>query len=43
MLDYNNLESVSINGIAPLRIMSFDIECAAHGGGFPDPKKDPVI
>ena len=29
--------------IAPLRIMSFDIECAAEKGRFPTPDKDPVI
>ncbi|KAK3815059.1 MAG: delta DNA polymerase [Benniella sp.] len=29
--------------IAPLRIMSFDIECAGRKGIFPDAKIDPVI
>ncbi|EWC46541.1 DNA polymerase delta catalytic subunit [Drechslerella stenobrocha 248] len=29
--------------IAPLRIMSFDIECAGRKGIFPEPKIDPVI
>ncbi len=29
--------------IAPLRILSFDIECAAEGNHFPTPEKDPVI
>ncbi|ORZ22880.1 DNA polymerase family B-domain-containing protein [Lobosporangium transversale] len=29
--------------IAPLRIMSFDIECAGRKGIFPEPKSDPVI
>lgn len=29
--------------IAPLRILSFDIECAARPGTFPDPTIDPVI
>ena len=28
---------------APLRILSFDIECAGRKGIFPDPKIDPVI
>ncbi|KAL9936217.1 hypothetical protein V8E36_005059 [Tilletia maclaganii] len=29
--------------IAPLRIMSFDIECAGRKGVFPEPSVDPVI
>jgi DNA polymerase delta subunit 1 len=29
--------------IAPLRVLSFDIECAGRKGHFPDPKHDPVI
>eukprot|EP00960_Hanusia_phi_P064536 765821-Hanusia_phi.AAC.6 len=29
--------------IAPLRILSFDIECAGRKGCFPEPDKDPVI
>lgn len=29
--------------IAPLRTLSFDIECAARKGLFPEPKVDPVI
>lgn len=29
--------------IAPLRILSFDIECAGRKGVFPEPKIDPVI
>lgn len=29
--------------IAPLRIMSFDIECAGRKGIFPEPTHDPVI
>jgi DNA polymerase delta subunit 1 len=28
---------------APLRLLSFDIECAGRPGSFPDPTKDPVI
>ncbi|GJN91710.1 hypothetical protein Rhopal_004733-T1 [Rhodotorula paludigena] len=31
------------SGIAPLRILSFDIECAGRKGIFPEPDKDPVI
>lgn len=30
-------------GIAPLRILSFDIECAGRPGIFPEAEKDPVI
>ena len=29
--------------IAPLRILSFDIECAGRKGVFPEPNQDPVI
>ncbi|KAK4705460.1 DNA polymerase delta subunit 1, partial [Phenoliferia sp. Uapishka_3] len=29
--------------VAPLRILSFDIECAGRKGIFPEPDKDPVI
>jgi len=29
--------------IAPLRILSYDIECLNRDGGFPEPEKDPVI
>ncbi|MCQ2816626.1 MAG: hypothetical protein MJ252_05085 [archaeon] len=29
--------------IAPIRILSIDIECAAEGGHFPTAEKDPVI
>lgn len=29
--------------IAPLRILSFDIECAGRKGIFPDASQDPVI
>lgn len=29
--------------IAPLRILSFDIECAGRRGIFPEAKVDPVI
>ena len=28
---------------APLRILSFDIECAGRKGIFPEPQVDPVI
>jgi len=45
--DYNDVECQECNGdfakIAPLRILSFDIECAAKEGGFPEARKDPVI
>jgi len=29
--------------IAPMRILSFDIECAGRPGSFPDPLHDPII
>ena len=29
--------------VAPLRVLSFDIECAGRKGIFPEPDKDPVI
>jgi DNA polymerase delta subunit 1 len=31
------------DGIAPLRVLSFDIECAADPGVFPTPDKNPII
>lgn len=30
-------------GIAPMRILSYDIECAGRKGIFPEPEHDPVI
>ena len=29
--------------MAPLRVLSFDIECMGRRGHFPEPDKDPVI
>ncbi len=29
--------------IAPVRVLSFDIECAGRKGSFPEAEKDPVI
>ena len=29
--------------VAPLRVLSFDIECAGRKGIFPEPEKDPII
>lgn len=44
---YDNFISHSPEGnwskIAPLRILSFDIECAGRKGIFPEPETDPVI
>ena len=44
---HSNLTSHEPEGewskIAPLRILSFDIECAGRKGIFPDPEVDPVI
>jgi DNA polymerase elongation subunit (family B) len=31
------------SNIAPLRVLSFDIECAGRKGVFPEPDIDPVI
>ncbi len=33
----------AMSNIAPLRILSFDIECAGRKGTFPEAKIDPVI
>ena len=44
--DFKHIESVPFeveSKIAPLRIMSFDIECAAEKGSFPIAQKDPII
>lgn len=44
---FSDLISHSTEGdfshIAPYRIFSFDIECCAEEGGFPEPEKDAVI
>ncbi|KAF8517965.1 delta DNA polymerase [Hysterangium stoloniferum] len=46
-LDWNSLVSHAPEGewstLAPLRILSFDIECAGRKGTFPDAGIDPVI
>jgi DNA polymerase elongation subunit (family B) len=39
-VDYNLVESLSINKIAPLLIAGFDIECTSSHGDFPVAKKD---
>ena len=44
---YDNIISHAPEGIwskiAPLRILSFDIECAGRKGIFPEASMDPVI
>jgi DNA polymerase delta subunit 1 len=44
---YNKFKSYEPEGqwsrIAPLRVLSFDIECAGRKGVFPEPEFDPVI
>ena len=44
---WRDLEALPADGeyskMAPLRILSFDIECAGRKGVFPEPNKDPVI
>ncbi|KAF7596719.1 DNA-directed DNA polymerase delta [Aspergillus hancockii] len=46
-VDYHDLIAHPPNGewakMAPLRILSFDIECAGRKGIFPEPNQDPVI
>jgi DNA polymerase delta subunit 1 len=43
--DWTHIKPVARDDLAPLRIMSFDIECYSSTGGFPDPKnpKDVVF
>ena len=36
--DWRHIKPVARDDLAPLRIMSFDIECYSSTGGFPDPK-----
>lgn len=38
-----SVDNVNWSHIAPLRTLSFDIECAARPGTFPEPSIDPVI
>lgn len=46
-VDYRDLIAHAPNGewakMAPLRVLSFDIECAGRKGIFPEPDQDPVI
>lgn len=46
-VDYRDLIAHPPNGewakMAPLRVLSFDIECAGRKGIFPEPDQDPVI
>ena len=46
VIDFNHIEPIPLeieSKIAPLRILSFDIECSAAKGKFPTPDQDPVI
>jgi DNA polymerase delta subunit 1 len=46
VFDYRNIKALSVyenSKIAPLRILSFDIEVSTDGIKFPTPNKDPVI
>jgi DNA polymerase delta subunit 1 len=36
--DWRHIKPLARDDLAPLRIMSFDIECYSSTGGFPDPK-----
>lgn len=47
-ISYENIVAYPVDDekwshIAPLRILSFDIECAGRPGSFPDPGHDPII
>lgn len=39
-IDYNDVHGIEVNRIAPLKIMSFDLECTSSHGDFPVPKKN---
>ncbi|CAI7648779.1 unnamed protein product [Penicillium pancosmium] len=47
VMDYRDMIAHAPNGewakMAPLRVLSFDIECAGRQGIFPEPNVDPVI
>ena len=46
ILDFSDVQQIPLSEmskIAPLRILSFDIECSAAKGKFPTPDQDPVI
>lgn len=47
IVDYHDMIAHAPNGewakMAPLRVLSFDIECAGRQGIFPEPNVDPVI
>lgn len=42
-VQYDALSTFEREEVAPLRILTFDIECAARANKFPTPDKDPVI
>jgi DNA polymerase I len=42
-VDVKSLKKATREGNAPLKFMSFDIECLPGQGGMPDPKESPVI
>jgi DNA polymerase delta subunit 1 len=41
--DWKSLKPVERDDIAPLRIMSLDIECYSADGSFPDPEKEDTV
>ena len=38
-IDYNDIEFIKINRVAPIMVASFDIECSSSHGDFPQAKK----
>lgn len=42
-VDVKSIRKATRDGNAPLKFMSFDIECLPSQGGMPDPKESPVI
>ena len=46
VMEFTDVQAIPLkieSKIAPLRILSFDIECSAAKGKFPTPDQDPVI
>ena len=42
-MQYDAIQPFDREEVAPLRILTFDIECAARANKFPTPQQDPVI
>lgn len=42
-IEAKEIKSIEVMGNAPLKYLSFDIECISNGNRVPEPDKDPII